>query len=44
MARHKGSFWDLFWQVIAILICLMVILIETLGWSGYVPRPLRMNG
>jgi hypothetical protein len=39
--RQETAFWDHVWQVIAILICLATLLIETMGWSGYVPRPLR---
>jgi len=39
--RGNATYWDYFWQLAAILICLATLLSEIMGWSGYVPRSLR---
>ena len=41
--RRKATCWDYFWQLAAILIWLATLLIEIMGWSGYVPRLLRAD-
>lgn len=38
------EFWERFWQIVGLLICIAAIGTEIIGWSTDVPRRMREAG
>ena len=38
---RSDRFWERFWQIVALAICVAAIGVEMTGWSSYVPRRMR---
>lgn len=41
MGWRTHKFWELLWQVVALLICVAAVGMEIMGSSMYLPRRLR---
>ena len=41
---RSDRFWDRFWQIVALIICIVVVGLEVTEWSTYVPRRMREVG
>jgi hypothetical protein len=41
---NSPLFWDRFWQIVAVLICIAALATEIIGWSTSVPRSMREAG